>query len=349
MSVPDLASMTFDQLQDWFTKQGKSAYRGRQVFRWLQARGARSFGEMTDISKALRAQLDESVPIRSAEIVEELGAEDGTLKFRFRLHDGLEIEGVYMPEERRRTLCVSTQVGCAMGCAFCATGTMGLVRSLSAGEITGQVGAVATRLTTEKLARPVTNVVFMGMGEPLANLGAVATAVQNLLDPHGMGLSRRHVTVSTVGLVPAMEEFAMRVPVKLAVSLNATTDEVRSRIMPVNKRYNIKELLDCCRHLPLQYNDRLTFEYVMLGGVNDSDEDAHRLARLLSGIRCKVNLIPFNPFGSLPFSRPDEGRVESFQQILIEKDFTTFVRRSRGDGLRAACGQLVAQPKTGED
>jgi 23S rRNA (adenine2503-C2)-methyltransferase len=219
---------------------------------------------------------------------------------------------------------------------------MGLIRNLTAGEIVGQVETVVRKLREPGSERPVSNVVFMGMGEPLANLEATVTAVEILLDQRGLGLSRRHLTVSTAGLVPAMGEFVHRVPAKLAVSLNATTDEVRSRIMPINDRFGLTELMDCCRNLPLQHTDRVTFEYVMLAGVNDSLEDARRLTELLSGIRAKVNLIPFNPFEGIPFSRPEQGQVEAFQEHLISRNISAFVRRSRGEELRGACGQLVA-------
>jgi len=343
MKTVDLSSMTVDQLESWFEQQGKRAFRGRQVFKWLHAGCAIGYSEMTDLAKAVRAWLEESAPLRTVEIVEEQQADDETLKFRYRLFDGAEVEGVFMPEERRSTLCVSTQVGCGMGCKFCATASMGLVRNLSAGEIAGQLEAVVRRLRTEENQRPVSNIVFMGMGEPLANLEATVTAVEILLDQRGMGLSRRHLTVSTAGLVPAMQEFVHRVPAKLAVSLNATTDEVRSRIMPVNQKFNLKKLMECCRNLPLQHTDRVTFEYVMLGGVNDSQDDAQRLVKLLSVIRAKINLIPFNEFEGIPFSRPDPKRVEAFQEYLTSRNVSAFVRRSRGESLRGACGQLVVK------
>ncbi|HUU02011.1 MAG TPA: 23S rRNA (adenine(2503)-C(2))-methyltransferase RlmN [Myxococcota bacterium] len=334
--------MSFDQIQDWMVEKGESAYRGRQVFRWLHARAVRSFDEMTDLSRDLRAKLTDLAPLRMVEIADELKADDGTIKFRYVLHDGLEVEGVYMPAESRRTLCISTQVGCGMGCAFCATGTMGLSRNLAASEICGQFEVVTHLLRGETNIRPVTNVVFMGMGEPLANLDAVVRAIEILLHEHGAGLSRRRITVSTVGIVTAMEEFVSRVPVKLAISLNAASDDIRSKIMPINKRFGLGRLLDCCRRLPLSHNDRLTFEYVLLSGVNDSDADARRLAGLLSGIRCKVNLIPYNTFEPLPFERPSGERVERFQSILIAGDLSVFIRRSQGESLRAACGQLLA-------
>ncbi|MBW1811255.1 MAG: 23S rRNA (adenine(2503)-C(2))-methyltransferase RlmN [Deltaproteobacteria bacterium] len=343
MKPNDLASMTFQQLQDWMVSQAEPAFRGRQVFGWLHAKCVRTYDEMTNLSKSFRARLIEKVPLTPVEIAQQEKAGDGTIKYRYRLADDLEVEGVYMPDAKRRTLCVSTQVGCAMGCDFCATSTMGLIRNLTAGEITGQLEAVVRDLQSDELKQPVSNVVFMGMGEPLANLGAVCNAVWNLLSPNGMGLSRRHVTVSTVGLIPAMEEFVSRVPVKLAVSLNATTDEIRSRIMPVNRRFGLTELISCCRNLPLQRTDRLTFEYVLIKGVNDSDQDAKRLVKILSGVRCKVNLIPYNTFGSLEYQRPSDERVDTFLEILAAKQISAFVRKSRGESLNAACGQLVVE------
>lgn len=342
MTAPDLASLPLDRLEQWFVAQGEKAFRARQLFRWLHGRCAASYDEMTDLAKGLRARLAERAPLRAPTIAEELTSVDGTRKFRFGLADGHQVEGVWMPAERRSTLCVSTQVGCAMRCAFCATGTMGLSRDLTAGEIVGQVEAVNRRLRSDALPRPVSNVVFMGMGEPLANLDATVDAVQILLSEQGHLMSRRHVTVSTIGLVPAMREFVQRAPVKLAVSLNAASDEVRDRIMPVNRRYPIDRLLAACRELPLHGTNRVTFEYVMLAGVNDDLEAARLLARRLGDLRCKVNLIPYNPAEGLPFDRPDEGRVHAFQEALAAKGLSVFTRRSRGQDLRAACGQLLA-------
>ncbi len=343
MKPVDISSLTFERIQQWFADQGEKPFRGRQVFRWLHNRCATSFDRMTDLSKDLRARLQELAAIRPPAIVEEHGATDGTMKFRFRLADDRQVEGVWMPEDKRRTLCVSTQVGCAMGCKFCATGTMGLFRNLTAGEITGQLEAVSHRLRSPQMERPVTNVVFMGMGEPLANLDATIDAVEIMLHDHGAGLSRRHVTVSTIGLIPHMREFVRRCPAKLAVSLNASFDEVRDRIMPVNRRFPISKLISACRDLSLRGTDRVTFEYVLLRDVNDGPEDARQLVRLLSGLPCKVNLIPYNPYGDLPFERPEDERVARFQQILLDKQVGAFIRRSRGQSLQAACGQLVAE------
>lgn len=345
MESSDPASLTYEAIQQWMADRGHPAFRGRQLFRWLHGRAAQSYDEMTDLAKALRDELAREVPLGPLQIVDRREAADGTVKYRLRLADGGEIESVYIPEEEasrpRRTLCLSTQLGCGMGCAFCATATMGLVRNLTAGEIAGQLEAVAR----DRGPRPVTNVVLMGMGEPLANLDAVVDAVGILLHPHGHGLSRRHITVSTAGLVPAMESFVHRCPVKLAVSLNAATNEVRDRIMPVNRRYPLEKLLACCRNLPLQHNDRITFEYVLLRGVNDSPRDARRLVDLLRDVRCKVNLIPFNPCPALSFQRPAERDVRRFLEILAAASISAFVRRSRGDNLQGACGQLVTAPR----
>jgi 23S rRNA (adenine2503-C2)-methyltransferase len=344
--LSDIASLTRAELERWFVQQGDRPYRGRQVFRWLHERNAASFGEMTDLSKALRARLPELAWLSAPAILEERKAEDGTRKYRFGLCDGLQVEGVYMPEERRRTLCVSTQVGCAQGCRFCATGTMGLTRSLAAGEIVGQLEAVSRRLAAEGIARPVTNVVFMGMGEPLANLEAVVVAVDIFLDDFGPKLSRRHVTVSTVGLVPQLEEFVHRAPASVSVSLNAASDAVRDELMPINRRYPLAELMRCCRNLPEQHS-RLTFEYVMLGGVNDRPADARELAALVAGFPCKINLIPYNPSPGLPYERPEERRVAEFHELLTARQLSVFVRKSRGVELGAACGQLITQGRRG--
>jgi len=337
----DLASMNVAELQAWVESQGLRTFHARQIFRWLHQRGAASYEEMTDLSKDLRARLPQLAPLLRPVIVEERPCSDGAVKYRFRLHDGLEVEGVFIPESDRQTVCISSQVGCGMGCAFCATGTMGFLRNLSAAEIAGQVEAIMARLRAPDGRRPVSNVVFMGMGEPLANLPAVIRAAEILLDPLGPGFSRRHITVSTAGLIPAMEEFVRRSPVKLAVSLNATSDEVRDRIMPVNRRFPLERLLAACRNLPFQHGDRVTFEYVMLGGINDSDEDARRLLRLLSGIRAKVNLIPFNPFPGSAFARPSRERVDAFLERLAGGGVSAFVRQSRGASQGGACGQLV--------
>ena len=342
MMAPDLASLPLDRLEAWFVDQGEKAFRARQLFHWLHGRCANDYQQMTDLAKGLRARLAEAAPLALPVVKEQQVSKDGTRKFLFGLADGNQVEGVWMPDPKRSTLCISTQVGCAMRCAFCATGTLGLTRDLSAGEISGQVEAVVRTLRSDEQPRPVSNVVFMGMGEPLANLDATVDAVTILLAEAGLGLSRRHVTVSTIGLVPAMGRFVQRAPVKLAVSLNAATDEVRDRLMPVNRRYPIARLLEACRELHLRGTNRVTFEYVMLAGINDDLDTARELARQLGGLSCKVNLIPYNPAEGLPFDRPDPDRVYAFQEALAAKGLSVFTRRSRGQDLRAACGQLVA-------
>jgi 23S rRNA (adenine2503-C2)-methyltransferase len=343
MAFHDIASLPFNEIQEWFVDRGEKAFRGSQVFGWLHRQCVSSYGEMTNLSRPLRDKLGRLAPLKSVEIVKEEKAADGTRKFLFRLFDAEHIEGVWMPSPRRHTLCISTQVGCAMGCTFCATGTLGLNRNLSAGEIVGQVEAVTHRLRSDRFLRPISNVVFMGMGEPLANLDATVTAANILLDDRGLGLSRRHVTVSTVGLVPAMGEFVRRTKVKLAVSLNAASDSVRSSIMPINKRFPLAELMGACRLLPLSGADRVTFEYVLLGGINDGLQDARHLVRLLASLSCKVNLIPYNPFGKVDYKKPEARRVDDFLELLASKQISAFVRASRGESLKAACGQLVAQ------
>jgi 23S rRNA (adenine2503-C2)-methyltransferase len=325
---------------------GEKPMRARQLFRWMHQRWARNFDEMTDLPRALRERLLESCSLSTLEHDLAERSADGTVKHRFRAPDGSFIESVYLPEpdQKRRTLCVSTQVGCAMGCAFCMTATMGLTRHLTASEIVEQVHQVNSALCAEGLAgpRPLTNLVFMGMGEPLHNFENLKRALELLLSPDGPGFSHRHVTVSTSGLVPQIARLGAETQVKLAISLNATTDEERTALMPVNKRYGIGELLEACRRFPVRQGRRITFEYVLLKGVNDSDEDAGRLAHLLSGIPAKVNLIPFNPCPGLPFEPAEPERVEQFRAILVERHVTSIVRKSRGQDIAAACGQLVA-------
>lgn len=350
MQGVDLGSMGFEEIQDWAAREGLPAYRGRQIFRWLHAKAVGNFGEMTELGKSFRARIEELAAPIPVEVVDVIYSEDGTAKYRYRLSDAMEVEGVLMPDQAaggsrtRTTLCVSTQVGCGMGCSFCATAGMGFLRNLTASEIVGQLEAVMRHLGPAP-NRHVTNVVFMGMGEPLANLESVIKAVSILLHPMGHGLSRRRVTISTAGLPPAMEDLVLRVPVKLAVSLNATTDRVRDRIMPVNKRYPLKELLTCCRNLPLSHTDRITFEYVLLEGINDSIDDAERLTVLLRGIRCKVNLIPYNANPGIGFLPSSDEVVEEFKEKLAKASLSVFVRKSRGSGLQGACGQLVIEAK----
>jgi 23S rRNA (adenine2503-C2)-methyltransferase len=313
---------------------GKERFRAGQIMRWIYGRGATSFADMTDLAKSLRAELEERAVISTLvpEAVEE--SRDGTRKYLFRLTDGETIEAVRIPMEgERATLCISTQVGCAMGCTFCLTGTFGLVRNLDAAEIVNQVCAAMAEA-------PVNNVVLMGMGEPLHNLDNVVQALRILYMPEGFNFSPRKITLSTAGLVPEMLELGARVRVNLAVSLNATTDEVRDRLMPINRRYPLRELLAACRAFPLQPRQRITFEYILIRDVNDSEQDARRLVKLLHGIRAKVNLIPYNEHPGCAFRAPSAERLEAFQTFLLSRDVVAIRRASKGQDISAACGQL---------
>ena len=342
---PDLRSLRLGELADLLRRIGEKPFRARQVHRWLHQKGAASLGEMTDLPAALRRTLAESASLATLEMAAEQRSRDGTIKWTWRTADGKLVESVYLPEPGRKTLCVSSQAGCALGCAFCLTATLGLLRSLSPGEIVDQVTRANRRLVElgeGRTPRPLTNLVFMGMGEPLHNYDAVKAALDILLSVDGPNFSHRHVTVSTAGLVPQMRRLGEETEVKLAVSLNATTDEVRDRLMPVNRRWPIADLLAACRAFPMRRGRRITFEYVLLGGVNDSDQDARRLARLVRGIPAKVNLIPWNPGAGLAFAPAAPDRVAAFQRILVDRQITAVVRKNRGRDISAACGQLAA-------
>jgi 23S rRNA (adenine2503-C2)-methyltransferase len=345
VSTPiDVAGLSLPELTEFLVALGEKPFRGAQLYRWIHQRGATSFAELTDLSKGLRSRLAELATIGSVELDLAQVSVDGTIKYRWRTADGKLIESVYMPSSDRRTLCVSTQVGCAMGCRFCATGTLGLVRHLAASEIAAQVHAanrdIRRREGLETL-RPLTNLVFMGMGEPLHNYDNVKRALELLQSEDGPGFSNRHITVSTVGLVPMIERFAQETQVKLAISLNAADDETRERIMPVNKRWSIGALMDAVRRFPLKQGRRVTFEYVLMAGVNDSDQDAQRLAALLQGLQVKVNLIPYNENPGLGFHAPGGDRAGRFQEILGASRVDAFVRANRGRDIAAACGQLA--------
>lgn len=333
MEKVDLKNFTLQGLERYIAGLGKERFRAKQIFKWLYQLDALSFEEMTNISKEFRASLEQTATISNLvpEVVES--SADGTAKYLFRLADGNAVEAVLIPDEDRNTLCISSQVGCAMACAFCLTGSFGIIRNLTTAEIVNQVCAV-------KREHPVRNIVFMGMGEPLANLAAVVPAVQILTDPDGFQFSNRKVTVSTSGLVPEMAELGRAVTVNLAVSLNATTDEVRDRIMPVNRRYPLKELLAACREFPLPSRRWITVEYVMIRDLNDTLEDAKRLVRHISTFPSKVNLIPFNEHGSCDFRTPTQDSIDRFHKYLLDKHVTVITRSSRGGDISAACGQL---------
>ncbi len=340
----DLASLTLDGLTDFLVSLGEKPFRAKQLYTWLHQRGATSFDEMTDLSKALRQQLREKTVLRVVEKDLEQRSVDGTIKYRFKTHDGRLVESVYMPSPERKTLCVSTQVGCAMGCQFCATATLGLVRHLSASEIVAQVHAVnrdVRRREGLSTLRPLTNLVFMGMGEPLHNFENVKTALTLLESEAGPNFSARHITVSTVGLVPMIERFATETDVKLAISLNASWDKTRDEIMPVNKRWKIADLMEAVKKFPAKQGRRVTFEYVLMEGVNDSDDDARRLGALLQGVPAKVNLIQYNDNPGLGFHSTKDNRAERFRALLEEVQVPAFIRANRGRDIAAACGQLA--------
>ncbi len=350
-ALPELRALPLGLLEQLVASLGERPFRARQLFRWLHRNGAASLDEMTDLPRPLREALRARARLTPLERAGEQRSSDGTIKWAWRTADGKLVESVYLPEADRKTLCVSTQVGCAVGCTFCLTATMGLARNLAAAEIVEQVHRANRRLVElgeGSAPRPLTNLVFMGMGEPLANYKNLKLALDLLLDENGPNFSHRHVTVSTSGLVPMMARFGAETPVKLAVSLNATTDAQRDAIMPINRRWPIGQLLEACRTFPTRNGRRITFEYVMLGGVNDSLDDARRLVQLLKGIPAKVNLIPYNENPGLGFAAPTPEAVEAFLEALAAKNLTAVVRKSRGRDISAACGQLAKEGGPGD-
>lgn len=342
----DLKNLTQEGLIKYVESLGQPAFRARQIMGWLYRPGISDFSQMTDLAKVFRQSLEENAYISefSDPIIEK--ADDGCVKFGFRLCDGHIIESVFIPEPDRNTLCISSQVGCAMGCTFCLTGTMGFTRNLTPSEIVNQICGVRDYLlaqTPESLIGPdrVTNVVYMGMGEPLNNLENVLASLSIIMEQKGLDISGRRITVSTCGIVPKIKEFGEKTTVNLAISLHAVNDTVRSRLMPVNKRYSLNELLEACREFPMPKRKRIMFEYTLLKGINDSDDDARELARKLRDIPCKINLLPYNESAELSFESPTRGRLLAFQKILIDSHYTVFIRSSRGTDISAACGQLA--------
>ena len=331
--LTDLKNLTLPALEQFLQGQGKERYRATQIFKWLYQHDVSSFDEMTNVSKALRTQLAQTAYISRLEPETIEVGSDGTRKYLFMLEDGNAVESVIIPDEDRNTLCISSQAGCAMQCAFCLTGTFNLTRNLTTAEIVNQI--LAVRRDVE-----VRNIVMMGMGEPLHNLDNVISALQIMAEDNGLQLSSRRVTVSTCGLVPELERLGREITVNLAVSLNATTDELRDRIMPVNKAYPIATLLAALKNYPLPGRRKITIEYVLLGGLNDTPEDAKRLVRLLSDIPCKINLIPFNPHEKADFRPPTRAALDAFHKYLLDRHFTVITRDSRGSDISAACGQL---------
>ncbi|HEY5647947.1 MAG TPA: 23S rRNA (adenine(2503)-C(2))-methyltransferase RlmN, partial [Nitrospiria bacterium] len=342
----DLIRLSKGEMDRFVRDQGWSAFRADQIRSWIYRKKATAFGEMTNLSKADRSVLENRAKLGGLHLIQRQESRDGTRKYLFGLEDGKAVESVLIPDNGRNTLCISTQVGCTLDCTFCLTGTMGLSRNLKAHEIVLQVLWIQREIETEgESGDRLTNIVFMGMGEPLANYREVVEALARLIDQGLVGFPPRRITVSTAGLVPQMKRLGGEdLNVNLAVSLNATTDAVRDRIMPaINKQYPIKTLLEACRDYPLSPRRRLYIEYILLKGVNDSPEDARRLKRLLSSIRCKVNLIPFNAYPGSPFGRPSDNAVLDFQKILLDAGMTVFLRKSRGRDILAACGQLKTQ------
>jgi 23S rRNA (adenine2503-C2)-methyltransferase len=336
----DLTELERSALAAALRERGHEAFRARQIFAWIYKRGVADFRSMTDLPVELRRTLAAEFALITPALVQRERSTDGTEKFLLQLADGRRIESVFIPDTPNMTFCVSTQVGCAMACAFCLTGRMGLARNLSAGEIVGQVRVLAEALAL----RDTFNVVLMGMGEPLHNYDETMKALRILCDEHGFGMSPRRITLSTVGLLPQLERLATEtVMPNLAISLHAPTDAQRGDLVPINRKYGIEQIIAACRRFPIRRRSRITFEYVLLAGVNDHLEDARRLARLMQGVKAKVNLIPLNAAAGIPFERPSEHAVDLFARTLAEHGVTVSVRKSRGRDIRAACGQLIVE------
>jgi 23S rRNA (adenine2503-C2)-methyltransferase len=334
-----------EELLEFAKEIGEAPYRGKQLYRAVYGRRQLEVARMTELSKDLREKLNSIARVTETRIADVFYSTDGTRRYLLKLGDGREAEAVFMPEERRDTICISCQVGCAVGCDFCMTAKLGVKRGMTAGEIISQVVLVLNEVYGEGGETPHgTNLVFMGMGEAFLNYNEVMKSIRIMADEKGLGISPKRVTVSTSGIIPRIYDFA-REPVRphLAISLSATTEEQRTRLMPINGKYTLAELMKACREYPLDERERLTFEYVMLDGVNDSDEDARRLVKLLNGVRAKVNLIPHNPAPELPYRASSMDRILSFQRILVDKDVPAFIRRPRGQDISAACGQLAAR------
>ena len=349
----NLIGLTRTQLRDALIEVGtpekQAKMRQGQVWQWLYEKGVREFELMSNLAKDYRAKLAEHLVIELPEVVSRQVSEDGTRKYLVRIAGGHEVETVYIPEEGRGTLCISSQVGCTLTCSFCHTGTQRLVRNLTAGEIIGQVMLARDDLdewpepgrAPRDRTRLLSNIVLMGMGEPLYNFEGVRDAMKIAMDPEGIALSRRRITLSTSGVVPEIARTAEEIGCLLAVSFHATTDEVRDKLVPINKRWNIEALLNALREYPrLSNSERITFEYVMLDGVNDSDEDAHRLVNLIKGIPAKINLIPFNEWPGAPYKRSSNNRIRAFSEIVYKAGYASPIRKPRGEDIMAACGQL---------
>jgi 23S rRNA (adenine2503-C2)-methyltransferase len=328
-------------LEDFLAQRGEPRYRAQQIFAWIYRRGVTDIAAMTDLPRGLRETLSANLILSTPSIAGRERSTDGTEKFLLKLADGRQLESVFIPDTPAMTFCISTQVGCAMACAFCLTGKMGLVRNLTAGEIAGQVRVLAGAVGLRDKAF---NIVLMGMGEPLHNYDETMKALGILADEQGLALPARRVTLSTVGLLPALERLASEpyMP-NLAISLHAPTDAQRGALVPVNRKYGIEEIIEACRRFPVRKRSRITFEYVLLAGVNDSPDDARRLAGLMKGLKAKVNVIPLNEAAGIPFERPSDDSIDRFAQALADRGVLVSVRKSRGRDIRAACGQLIVE------
>ncbi len=343
----NLLDLNRQQMREFFIEMGEKPFRADQVMKWIYHYCCDDFEQMTDINKVLRGKLMQRAEIRAPEVAEEMRSSDGTIKWAIRVGDQL-VETVYIPEAERATLCVSSQVGCALECKFCSTAQQGFNRNLRVSEIIGQVWRAAKIIGAAKVTgqRPITNVVMMGMGEPLLNLNNVVPAMDIMLDDFGFGLSKRRVTLSTSGVVPALDKLGDMIDVALAISLHAPNDTIRDEIVPINKKYNIETFLAAVKRYIGKSNanqGRVTIEYVMLDHINDSTDNAHELAALLKDTPCKINLIPWNPFPGAPYGRSSNSRIDRFSKVLMDYGFTTIVRKTRGDDIDAACGQLAGE------
>lgn len=335
---PDIKNLTKERLVQWLQDRKIDSYRASQILKWIYLQQADNFENMTDLNKPMRALLSDHFTINRLERLDTQTSQDGTKKYLFKLDDGCLIESVLIPERDHYTLCISSQVGCAQGCRFCLTAKQGFARNLTPGEIIAQVRDVAKEVEGSK---PMSNIVLMGMGEPLANYRNVIHAIHIITDnDEGLRFSKRKVTLSTAGLIPKLSDLGKDTEINLAVSLNATDNETRNRLMPINRKYPIENLIAACKDYPLPPTRRITFEYILIKDVNDSEKDAERLSRLLRPLKAKINLIPFNEFEGSDYSKPDDQTVDRFQEILLKHHYTVVIRQSKGRDISAACGQL---------
>lgn len=340
----NLLNLSRPEMEEFFAGLGEKPFRASQVFKWIYQSGIDNFSEMTNLSKSLRVRLEEIAEIRPPKIVLDHASEDGTHKWVVEIDSGNHIETVFIPEKNRGTLCISSQVGCALACTFCSTAQQGFNRNLTTAEIIGQLWVANKALGFKSLdERIISNVVMMGMGEPLLNFDNVVRAMNIMMDDFSFGLSKRRVTLSTAGVVPAIDRLREVTDVSLALSLHAPNDELRDQLVPLNKKYPIREVLEACKRYVSTDRRRITIEYVMLDGVNDSVKHAHELVKLLRSVPAKVNLIPFNPFPNTAYRRSSRDAIDRFRDILMQHDLTTVTRKTRGEDIDAACGQLVGK------